>query len=346
MKKNIYDLLNEVEMDLNEYNKEEFTDIEKRKIKNIFKKSIRKNTTLYKKYVSTASIGLLVVTLFTTNLGDNVLSYANTLAYDIVSYLGIEKSLDEYKTVVNQSISKNGLTIQLNEVVLDNDQLVVSATSKYNEKLENDSISLSSSIYINGERVNNGGSGSSKQLDDYTVEEVMFHNIKNDIDGDLDYLNGDLNVKVVFSDPIINGKTVSGQWAFEFKTNGDELALNTKDILLDYSFKLDNDQEIILEKYTSNNLGQKIYFSKESEGIYYDMLLKGHDDLGNQVEFSMSSANAYNGMFKLETINGNLDKNAKKLYLTPYAVKFPDKSGRMSNDFKKVGEEFTINLLK
>lgn len=346
MKKNIYDLLNEVEIDLNEYNKEEFTDIEKRKTKNIFKKSIRKNTTLYKKYVSTASIGLLVVTLFTTNLGDNVLAYANTLAYDIASYLGIEKNLDEYKTVVNQSISKNGLTVQLNEVVLDNDQLVVSATSKYNEKLENGSISLGSSIYINGERVNNGGSGSSKQLDDYTVEAVKFHNIKNDIDGDLDYLNGDLNVKVVFSDPIINGKTVSGQWAFEFKTNGDELALNTKEILLDYSFKLDNDQEIILKKYTSNNLGQKIYFSKESEGTDYDMLLKGHDDLGNQVEFYMSSANAYNGMFKLETINGNLDENAKKLYLTPYAVKFPDKSGKMSNDFKKVGEEFTIDLLK
>ena len=30
--------------------------------------------------------------------------------------------------------------------------------------------------------------------------------------------------------------------------------------------------------------------------------------------------------------------------LTPYAVKFPEESGRMNNDFKQAGEEFTIYL--
>lgn len=76
------------------------------------------------------------------------------------------------------------------------------------------------------------------------------------------------------------------------------------------------------------------------------MVLKGYDDLGNKVDFCLSRENDGTGIFKLTTIDGNLNENAKVLSLTPYAVKFPDQNGQLSNDFKKVGEEFTIDLLK
>lgn len=337
MNKNIYDMLNEVEIDLNEYTKEHFTDIERKKFKNTLRKSTKKNNAYYKKGLAIASIAVLTIGLLGTNSEGYVWTYANTIFTDIASSLGIEKNLDEYKTVVNKSITKNGVTIQLNEVVLDHDELVVSATSTSNKKLGEGRIILDHCIYVNGERVSNGAGGSAKQLDEYTMQEVLFH----DLEGDF---SGDLNIKIVFSDPLINEKTIEGRWVFEFKTNGDELALDTAEILLDTTFTLENGQKITLNKYTSNNLGQKIYYSNNPKGTDYDMVLRGHDALGNKVEFYVSRATANNGVFKLTTIDGNLDENAKTLSLTPYAVKYPEENGRLSNDFKKVGEEFEIAL--
>ncbi|MCY6484893.1 DUF5643 domain-containing protein [Clostridium aestuarii] len=115
-------------------------------------------------------------------------------------------------------------------------------------------------------------------------------------------------------------------------------------MLVKKTFTLENGQNIILGKYTSNNLGQKIYYTKAPKGTDYDMVLRGHDDLENKIEFYSSRETANTGLFQLTNIDGNLNENAKTLFLTPYAVKFPEKSGRLSNDFKKVGEEFTIDL--
>lgn len=338
MNKNIYEMLNEVEIDIDDYNKENFNHIEKRKIKKNFKNSI-KNKHIYKKAASIAAVAVLCIGLLSTNFGSYAYAGINSFFYDMASVLGIEKNLDEYKTIVNQSITKKGITVQLNEVILNDDELVVSATTTANEKLEEGWIMLSHNVYINGKNVSFGAGGSAQQLDEYTMQEVMFNDIKGDF-------NGDLNVKVVFYDPIINEKTIKGRWVFEFKTNGDELAIDTKEIPLDNNFALENEQKITLEKYTSNNLGQKIYFTSDTKGTDYDMILKGYDDFKNEVTFYMSKNEGYNGVFKLETIDGNLNENVKTLSLTPYAVKFPEKSGRMSHDFKKVGEEFMIDLQK
>ncbi|HCL50621.1 MAG TPA: DUF4179 domain-containing protein [Clostridiaceae bacterium] len=343
MGKNIYDMLNEVEIDLSEYEREDFTDIEKRKIKNKFKKSIKKNNSIYKKGIIAASIALLIIGFSVTDFGNHVWAnagtYVNTVAYGIGNFLGIEKDLDEYKTVIEQPITKEGVTIKLNEVILDNNQLIVSTTLKSDEKLEDIFTRYFGSVYINGKSASDGAGGGSKQIDDHTIEEVMTYNLNGDF-------SGDLNIKLVFSDVMINGNTKKAKYVFNFKTNGDELAKDTKAILLNNTFTLENGQNITLEKYTSNNIGQRIYFSKGSKGTDYDMVLRGHDDLGNKVEFCMSSADANSGIFKLNNIDGNLNENAKTLTLTPYAVKFPKKSGKMSNDFKQVGEAFTIDLSK
>jgi len=49
-------------------------------------------------------------------------------------------------------------------------------------------------------------------------------------------------------------------------------------------------------------------------------------------------------VFKYEDIKGDLSDDIESISLTPYAVKFPEESGRMNNDFKQAGEEFTIYL--
>ena len=337
MKKNIYDILNEVEIDLSGYTHQELAEMEKKRMINHVKKSIKKNNPVYKKYVAAASIALLMIGLLTTNLGNTVWAHANGIVYDITSFLGIEKDLDKYKTVVNKSITQDGLTVQLNEVILDSDELVVSTTLTANEKLGNEIIHLNSSIYVNGKRLStDSGSGGGKQLDEHTVEQVMFHELECDSSGDLD-------IKIVFSDAFVNGKPKSGRWVFEFKTNGDELALDTKEILLDYTFTLEDGQKIKLEKYTGNHLRQRIYYSTKGHARYY-MLLRGHDDLGNKIEFSLYKGRNGYGAFAFANMEDTFNDDAKTFSLTPYVVKLPEQNGKLSNNFEKVGEVFTIDL--
>lgn len=340
MKNNIYEMLNEANIDLDEYKKQDFTEFEKNKIKNKFKRSVNKKN-FYKKSIAVASVTLLSVGILGSNLGTYAFETLGVIAYDISESLGIQKDIAEYKTVVNQSVTDNGLKVKLNEVVLNNDELIVSTTITSDKKLgESGSISLFGDVYINGRRVNSGASGSGKQIDEYTFEDVMEYDL------DKEQLNGDINVKIKYDGALIEGKEEKGSWVFEFKTNGEELAKGTKEIKLDNTFTLEDGQNVKLEKYTSNDIGQKIYFSLNSKGTNYDMELRGHDDLGNEVVFYMSHADGNEGMFKVESITGLVNENAKELKLTPYAVKFPEKSGKMSHDYKVVGEEFTINLEK
>lgn len=337
MKKNIYEILNEVDVDMNNYNKEEFNDIEKRKIYNNFKKSIKKKRS-YKKIASLAATAVVSISLLGTSLGTNVYAGIHSFFYDISNMLNIEKNLDDYKTVVNKSVTKNGLTLQLNEVILDNDELIVSSTTTYDKGFEESGVIWGCNIYINGKRVNNGSGGSAAKIDENTIQEVIASTIKGEY-------NGNLDIKIVYSNPLINGKTIKGKWEFAFTTNGDELRLDTKEIELDTSFILENGQKVTLYKFTSNNLGQKIYSKTDTKGTEYDLILKGQDNLGNEISFYLSSTEDYDGLFKVENLlYKSLDENATSITLTPYAVKFPEKSGKMSNDYKQTGAEFTINL--
>lgn len=124
------------------------------------------------------------------------------------------------------------------------------------------------------------------------------------------------------------------------------LKIDTKEIKLNNSFTLENGEKIILEKYTSNALGQNIFCRVENynKNESYDIALRGTDDLGNKVGFFMKRSSKDSMVLRYSNIDRNLDENAKELILTPYAVKFPEQSGKLSDDFKQVGEEFKISL--
>ena len=90
-------------------------------------------------------------------------------------------------------------------------------------------------------------------IDDYTTQVVF----KYDLDSIKDMnLNGDLNIKIIYSKMMVNyTDDINGIWKFEFKTNGDQLKIDTKTINLNEEFELENGNKYILEKYTDNALG-------------------------------------------------------------------------------------------
>ncbi|WP_252250715.1 DUF4179 domain-containing protein [Clostridium sp. ZBS13] len=344
MKNDIYDMLNEVNINIDDYEKEDFNDLEKKKIKYNLKKSISKKKPLKRGMIAAVAIVALTIGMLGSDIGVSALSKVSYIINnDIASFLGIERNLDEYKTVINKSITDKGITVQLNEVILDGDEMTVSCNISSDQKLEEDESSVPDcNIYINGKKMSTGAGGGAEKIDEYTSQSVITYDLKEDD------LSGDLNIKIVCSNVMLAHRMQKGKWDFEFKTNGDQLRIDTKEIPLNNKFTLENGQEYILEKYTDNSLGQKIYASINTPKTKstYAVDLKGSDDLGNKVEFYLSHGDKNSGLFKIENIHGNLNENAKLLKLIPYAAKYPEKSGKMDGEYKQVGEEFTIDLSK
>ncbi len=277
------------------------------------------------------------------SFASNVKNISNTISSNISNLLGLQRNLDEYKTVINKEVTDNSITVKLNEVVLNGSELTVSYSINSSKKLEAmGSWHASNKVYINGKQASTGASGSAHNIDDYTTEAVMTYSL------DKVDLNGDLDIKILCSKIELMGgnDAIKGSWDFEFRTNGNQLKTDTKELLLNHKFTLENGGEYTLTKYTDNSLGQEIYasISNFKRNPTYVVALRGIDNLGNKVEFYMSRGGKEEALFKVENIDGNLNENATSLTLTPYAAILPDKSGEMNSEYYQVGDKFTIDL--
>lgn len=200
-------------------------------------------------------------------------------------------------------------------------------------------------VYVNGKKVSVAAGGGSKFIDDYTEESVLDYELEG-ID-----TNSKLDIELVYTGILKEDKETNGNWTFHFEADGAKLAVDTTRIALNNSFSLPNGSKIILTEYTSNDLGQKIYFKLENwnyrKDPMYDLKLEGKDNLGHEIQFQMSYCKGEDkvGRLNASPINGSTEE-IKSLSLKPYAVEMPEKSGRLSDDFVATGESFTINLLK
>ncbi|MGN0144176.1 MAG: DUF4179 domain-containing protein [Clostridium sp.] len=348
-KMNIYEMINDAELNETDYDFEPLNDIEKIRIKKNIKNSICGNKHRYRRVaaaimISVIGIGALGIG---TGAGAEVMMQVRE---NIESALNIEKNIDDYKTVINKSVTDNNITIQLNEVILNEKELIISTNISSDRILGDDEFyDEDKTIYINNKKVKfTGQSGSAGKIDDKTTQSVLMYDLDTVDEKDLE---GDLDIKIVYSKVSINNrKPVRGKWVFEFKANKDMLMADTNEIKLDYSFSLDNGEKVTLEKYKSNDIGQNIYAEVEgfNKNESYDIQLRGTDDLNNEVIFYISRGRKDYLDFKYDNFNKNIDDNAKTITLTPYAVKMPEQSGKMpdADEYVKVGEEFTIDLSK
>ncbi|EOR27654.1 hypothetical protein A500_03616 [Clostridium sartagoforme AAU1] len=356
MSKNIYDILNDYNINFDELKEEGFNDIEKKKIKCNIKKSINKNSeksSMRKKIIIAATlVGIISIGLIRTDVGATVVDNIKKASYDIATFLGIKKDLSPYKTVVNKTLSNYELEIQLNEVILDNDELIISSTFKPKDtKLEGKSISLLPEIIVNGDplgvtRV--GGLGEVVDESGYSAAiECSFKE---------EEFNGDLDIKIIYRDMFIDQEFKRTEpITFEFTTSSEELSKNTKKIELNNRFILENGAELKLNKYTSNAISKKIYYSidrKNNEEVPYYIELKGKDNEGNEMIFRLNNGTSGGGVLKLDNKESKISETATSITLTPYLIQFPVESNKSNNDIEEIndnnllqiGEEFSIQI--
>lgn len=252
----------------------------------------------------------------------------------IEDYLGVDRSLDDYKSIIEKTISKEGITIQLNEVILDSDEVIVSYTVMSQEDLgEDKDIVTDGDVYINGKKLSNGSTGGSIKGENNTREVVLCHDVNEKID------DGELDVSIKFDEVYIGGNKITGPWEFNFKSSIDELNKSVECKKLNKTFTLDNGEKITFTEYRKSNVAEKIYYSIEGKKELYALEVKGYDEQGNEVEFYNSNEKKTSGVMKKQS--GNI-KDSNRLKLKLYAAKYPEKSGEMKLSYSQIGEEFTI----
>ncbi|MGL6173984.1 MAG: DUF4179 domain-containing protein [Cellulosilyticaceae bacterium] len=341
MEKNIYDLLNEVEIDLDEYEAEEFTKLEEKRILNKFFKKTTKKVNDYKKYMVAASVAIVS---FGAVGSLPTLATMNPTLYKIANLLGLEKDLADYSTVLNQPVTKEGITIGLGEVVYDkqNHKLVVTTYMRTPEIIEVPEgevlYSPHERVFINGKQLNTASRIETVQIDEYTVANVIRYDMKEEFVGALD-------IKIWIPQVFIAGKEYRNHWSFEFTVDGEKLAKDTMVIGLGEHIELSNGESLTLAKYTDNPFGQSIYY-QTSNLLHSHMLeIRGEDNLGNKVVFQpVGATSGEGGEFKLSREFSNLSPEATSLTVTVYACELPEEDGPITADYEPVSDEIKIPL--
>lgn len=339
--KNIYEYLNQMDFNIEDYNKEILNDIEKKELKKAFRKNIKRKIN-FRKVASMAAALILGLAIFSqTNLGKEVYAIAESkvsqISYSIGKALGLNKNIEPYTNVVGEVKEDNGIEVKLEEVIVDKDRIIFNTIFNTTRPVENVRFK-DIKVYINGEKVDFSGSNMRfSSLDDTDtlfsflcyydvkgIEQMEDLEIKLELE-DLKYYIGDFE------------GIEEGKWEFEFTANGKELAVETHSISFDYTFEINN-QRFTLNKFEYNPVSQKIIGKREIlegyEGADF-IELKGQDNLGNPILFIIKSATNGEVVFAYEKAYAFIEDWSDEITSITLA---PFVNG------EQVGEEFTIYL--
>ena len=339
MKNDIYDLLNDIDNQIDTFENIDITSNDLKTWKESFtsqkKSSVKKHT--WKKYVAAAAAFVLILGGSSAQVRQNVYAQSQQIMESLSTLLGIKEDLSPYSTVVGKSISKDGITVTLNEVLLDGNSLLISykthvkdaATLKHLKAKTIEELFVDADISINGKSIVESAGSSTNKIDKLTS--VSESELQLD---DSSVLSGKSNFTISFS---ALGKSDISVGTLKFAASGEELNAKTTNVALNHSFTLPDKTKITLKNYRSNVVNQKITFtiSNNDSGLPGDLVLKGKDNLGNHIEFYLGDSDGTSGTFKVDRVVGTISPKATSLTLTPYYADYSNLSSNNDTDEKE-----------
>ena len=345
MEEKMYELLNDMDQHLNRYKEEEISKTEVKKVMRAFRKRRyegegRRAVTRKNVRIAAAFLILFGVGVFTYN---PVSAQVNMIAYHIRDYLGIKTDVSSYTTAINKVVSRDGIAVSLDEVIIDEKSMHIIYSVKYlnvsdGKPLEDSEPVIDSEPYIDGRFCFGGCHGEvskGKAGEDIYSLEIRLDDVDTAKEG---------HYKIVFRND--KGKKIG---AVSFIASGKELLDVRKRTSVNHNLTLENGIVLKLDELVSSPVQYRVNVSLasgKSEEMKYDVTLKGHDNLGRKMEFYMSDWDDEAGTLILfYTGDENVDMTGVTSFVVvPYVQEFPEESGCMDTEIKQAGEEFTITV--
>jgi hypothetical protein len=321
--KDVYELLNDVDIDLSQYEEVELSDIEKKHIKKRLHQSLKVGIIPKVSKVVAAVLCIIVISGFTLVKTAPTFAVGIPVVGDIIKHMtGYDYAeFDKYTSVINKAVDKNGVKITLNEVMMDKNQLRIATTFKSTEKLKDKVLFMESpKIFINGKQLNPNSGGTGQLVDDNTFLDVAtfdIHDVK---------IPANISMKVVYDKFQIGDglqkdtKIIPGPWEFQFNVSKSEIEKSSKVIKLNRSIN-SNSEKISIKDLSITPLTTNLSYKFSGED-FIRFIIK--DDKGKELVLEgggcetegmfVSLSRGYKGYENFSAVS----KEVKKLYITPY----------------------------
>lgn len=314
--KNLFESLNDEKINLSEFEGAQLADIEKKATKKRIRAKL-KNRSGNKKRILAVAASLAVITILGMNskytLAD-IPIIGNALEKFVYSQEG---SLNDYKTVIGESVKDNGMKVTLNEIILDEGQLLISST--FHTDLSDEDLAYNwfsnIEVYMNGKKSDLGGGGGPKRITNSAVDYFWASDIKNI------NLQDNQQFKIVFNnlERSDSKKLIKGKWSFEFTASGEKLMADKKSIPVNKNFTLENGQKVTVEELILTPVSTMITYKMED--ISNDLHFRLEDQNGMELEEFSAQTSGYNNYNRFIA----LENNIIKLKVIPYIYSNDDR---------------------
>ncbi|WP_171005561.1 DUF4179 domain-containing protein [Bacillus sp. E(2018)] len=304
----IYQKLNDLDMDLEQYEEQDLSHFEKKQWEKRVRKKVKKQRpSSGRKFVGVAAAMLLATGI---SLSTGIVSIANMpfVGETIEKYLNQNESLDfsSYKTAIGQTAENEKGKLTLNEVMIDGGRLLISSTYEPADGIDfHHKMHPMPKVKMNGKDLTSSTGGQSIELNNsmFTVynevqlkeipmgEKIQFH---------IEYDRLDLELKM------------NQPWVFDIEVVTEKLAADSKTITLDQKIKLENGRSIKLEKMIVTPISTVLYYDWPGEENHIAFKLvseSGTEILPGTV--SVTPEESYNRF-------SAIDLESEKYYVVPF----------------------------
>lgn len=330
-----------------------FGDIDETLIKQSFEPWNAASTHFWVRYKYKIACAMLCMLFATTCIFHTEVKATLEKAATLISeMLHIKEDISNYAEVKDIPITKNNLTLTLQGVVLDKNQLLILVSRKFENKNEITDIDLSYSVKINGKdaiwKRSYFDDESNKVSGKYIMEYYLDESMKS---------SNPAQIEAIFTVNRTDDGSKIGTYTFDFSASWEELEKDTIRTSLEQSISISDDTQLILSDFTLNSIESNIVAKCNNLSPGYEYYLKGKDNLGNEVSYSILSYENPNVIF-IEDDDKKISMNATSVELQLYRqtlgslVSSSEDDEFIEEDFfddgsstlEKIGDKFTINF--
>jgi hypothetical protein len=309
----IYKDLNDINLDVNEYEEQELTSFQKKNWESRVLKKIRKHKTNYKRKYAVIAAAFIVATGISLSTG--MFTFANVpfVGAMIEGFMATNEKTEytPYKTEIGSTAENEYGKWTLNEVMVDSGELIISSTFQPAEGIEfHYKMHPSPKVLINGQNLTSGGLQQSIEINHsmYTIynkiempeipigETIQFH---------IEYDNLDTSIDS-------EGVPVDHPWVFDIKVPTEQLAATSETIHFNQDIPLGNGYFIRLKKMVVSPISTILYYDWPEQANH--IAFKIVSESGTEIlpsHMVISSEGAYNRY-------PSIDLKSEKYYLVPF----------------------------
>jgi hypothetical protein len=286
--KDIYELLNELNIESSDVEEMEVSEIERERGKRKLMSSLKKRSNHKKKICVAAAVFLAIIS--TTSIIVENPTWAENIPIigDLVqkSLVDVNKQYADYINTVGQTKSHEGIDVTFENAVADNNMFTYSFVVKNNNNPIGDPellADLTMFIKINDKDINMSGTSQCEVVDKNTIKYLRTVNL----DGkDLPkYLNVKIDIPEAFNK--------KGNWGVEFSMNTKDIKKDTFVEKLNNKFNIDN-IDFGLDEISISPLSTNIKYYANSTEDNLNMMFLVLDQDNNEIKFANGESRGQN----------------------------------------------------